>query len=369
MLTIVLIFVAWTTLTTFTALNYALSFETWLLNIKTFTLVMLVLLLIDRPSRIHALMIIVTISIGYWGIVCAIQTIASMGNAKLLGPAASMIRDNNHLAVALVMVLPIMEYCRYVSRNLSVRVVCAATISLSIVAIFGTYSRGGLIALASVVFAFWWKSRSQRLAVGLLVAVVALATMLLPQKWSDRMTTIELFQSERSFQSRFDAWKTAFRIGLDRPLLGAGFRATEDAAIYGRYKSEGDTTTRRAVHNAFLQVLAEHGFVGLGLFGLMLLFAFRDCRWLVKQCSNTADYYWLAYLARMLEIGFIGFVVGGLSLSLAYYDVFLVLIVVPSILREYAQREIKELQERGKPSLRVPGYAVAAMRNTDTALR
>src|ERR1039457_5046746 len=116
-LVVILIFAAWTTLTTVTAINYDLSFEFWSRNIKTFIFAVFVAILIDRPSRIHALMLVIVISIGYWGAVDAQQTLVSMGQARLTGPPGSMIQDNNTLALALVMVFPLVEYCRYVSER------------------------------------------------------------------------------------------------------------------------------------------------------------------------------------------------------------------------------------------------------------
>ena len=65
---IFLMFMAWTTLSTFTAIDYDLSYPYWELNIKTFILGMLVAAVIDRPSRIHALILIIVISVGYWGV-------------------------------------------------------------------------------------------------------------------------------------------------------------------------------------------------------------------------------------------------------------------------------------------------------------
>jgi probable O-glycosylation ligase (exosortase A-associated) len=192
--------------------------------------------------------------------------------------------------------------------------------------------------------AFWWISKRHLLAAGLLAIVAIAVFAFLPQKWNDRMATIQTYDSDQSFQSRTEAWKAALRIGLDRPLVGAGYRATEEPWIYTRYNPEDKSTKRgRAIHSAYFQVLADHGFVGLSLFALVLLLAIRDCRWVAKKCSEINDLQWLAYLSKMLGIGFIGYAVGAAALSVAYYDVFLVLIMVSSLLKDYAQCEVKAL--------------------------
>jgi probable O-glycosylation ligase (exosortase A-associated) len=342
-LVVMLVFASWTTLTTYTALDKDVAVAAWVLNIKTFFLAVLVCTLIDRPARIHSLVLIIVISVGYWGVVSAIQTFASGGYAKITGPEGSMITDNNQLALALVMTIPLVEYCRHVSENNWLRVAATGTLILMLVTILGTYSRGGLVALGAISIIFWWRSRNRLLTAGILAIPVAVALVMLPAAWSDRMATLETFQSDRSFESRVTAWKTALRIGLDRPLVGAGYRATEDVSIYSRYNPGREIKHGRAIHDAYLQVLADHGFVGLALFVLMFFLAFRDCRFVATQCLLSAELYWLRYLAQMLEIGFYGYAVGAIALSTAYYDVFLTLVVLSSLLRDYVLRERRAL--------------------------
>jgi hypothetical protein len=88
--------------------------------------------------------------------------------------------------------------------------------------------------------------------------------------------------------------------------------------------------------------------VGLVLFVLMFLSAVHDCRRVVKSCSNTPELYWLTYLARMMQIAFLGYAVGAAALSVPYYDLFLVLIAISSVLREYTQHEATALEDAGK---------------------
>jgi probable O-glycosylation ligase (exosortase A-associated) len=151
-----------------TAINYDLSFEFWLRNIKTFLLIVFLALVIDRPARIHAMILIIIISIGYWGVLDGIRTIVTMGHSRMTGPPGSMIQDNNALALALVLILPLVEYCRYVSDRTVVRNACIGSFCLIIMAILGTYSRGGLISLATILAIFFLKARKRLLAIGLI---------------------------------------------------------------------------------------------------------------------------------------------------------------------------------------------------------
>jgi hypothetical protein len=66
------------------------------------------------------------------------------------------------------------------------------------------------------------------------------------------MQTITNHEEDRAVIGRFEAWKEAYEIASNR-FLGGGFEALA-----------GGTDA----HSIYFEVLAEHGFVGLGLFPL-----------------------------------------------------------------------------------------------------
>ena len=139
----IIIFAAWTTLTTLTALDYSTASVAWSVNMKTFLLALFVAALIDRPSRMHALMLVIVISLGYWGVLSGLKVFASLGHATISGPPNSMIADNNSFALALVLCVPIVEYCRHVSENRWLRLAFLGVLILMMVTILGTYCEGG----------------------------------------------------------------------------------------------------------------------------------------------------------------------------------------------------------------------------------
>lgn len=338
-----LLIVVWGSLTTFTSLSFDHSYAIWDRNIKTFLLALFVAILIDRPSRIHAMILIIVISLGYWGTIATLQTLASLGTAPIRGPGGTMIADANHLALAMIMVLPLIEYCRHVSENRWVRLACIGGMFTTTIGILGTYSRGGFIALVVLMLLYLWRSHHRMFASVVVAVGVVVAAFVLPAQWSERMATIETAQEEdQSFQARLNAWRTSVNVALDRPFVGGGYRATEIGSIYVRYKDPDDPRMKGlAVHSAYFQVLADHGFIGLALFGLMFLLAILNCRWVRRKCAPVARLRWLAYLASMLEISFLAYAVGAAALSMAYYDAFIVLVVVSGLLKHYAQGEIK----------------------------
>ena len=93
-----------------------------------------------------------------------------------------MIEDNNNLGLALVMILPFMNYLRITSRAAWVRFGLVAAMGLTIVAVIGTYSRGALLALGVSGLAYALKSRSSVIPLVLGGLVIAALPSLVPSE-------------------------------------------------------------------------------------------------------------------------------------------------------------------------------------------
>ena len=67
-------------------------------------------------------------------------------------------------------------------------------------------------------------------------------------------------------------------------------------------------------------ILAEHGYVGLGLFLIIWFLAFRLIGRLRRRSKDVPQAKWIFDLANMCQVSLIGYAVGGTFLSLAYFD-------------------------------------------------
>jgi exopolysaccharide production protein ExoQ len=71
---------------------------------------------------------------------------------------------------------------------------------------------------------------------------------------------------------RLNIWRIGFQIFLDHPLIGVGFRNFEEGMSFARFEQTpfnlelDNPFTSRVAHNIYLQVAAELGIIGLGLF-------------------------------------------------------------------------------------------------------
>lgn len=327
------IFAIWITLTTALALTPDVSWPLWERNIKTLVLVYLVLCIITTRTRLHALLWVHLISIGYWGAKSGLETIASAGNAVIVGPASSMITDNNHLALAIAISIPIANYLRLQSASKIIRWVLIGAIIVSVAAIIGTYSRGGLVALVAMVGFLWWRGSYKLVTGATAIVVVYLVIGALPEKYIDRASTITTAEEDSSFQSRLDAWEVALQTALDRPI-GAGFAGPQQPSNWYKYK-QGESY---AAHSIYFMVLGEHGFLGLILYMSIIAVAWFSLSTAAKiSIKLHGPSFWGNQLATALKCSIFTFMVGGAALSLSYYDGFWLLmavsVLVPKIIR------------------------------------
>ena len=337
------LFVINISISTYNSLAPEISFDLWDRYMKSFMLMFMILVLINNKVRIHSVIWIIVVSVGYYSVQGGLIGILSGGNTNIVGPPSSQIEDNNHMALAMVITMPLLNYLRMHSAVKMVRFILAVSLMLSTIAVLSTYSRGGLIGLL-VMLGFWWlRSRHKVVTVIVALFVLVTAVQFMPQKWMDRMGTIETAsEKDSSFQSRLAAWETSFNLAVASPILGGGLSATESQEVYTLYRPSDDQTLSRAAHSIYFQVLGDLGFVGLTIYLFLLYSGWRNSFIVIRICSRNKGLDWAADLARMSQVSVGAFCVAGAALSMAYYDVFLTIIVLQSSLRILVEKQVAQ---------------------------
>jgi O-antigen ligase len=95
-------------------------------------------------------------------------------------------------------------------------------------------------------------------------------------------------------------------------------------------------------HSIYLQVLGDHGFLGLFLFLTIIIWTWIVLDKIIKNTSVDLDLRWANQLARMLQLSFIAFFVAGAFLSLPYYDLFWQLVAISVIINTLVTNHSKE---------------------------
>ena len=307
-------FWAWICITLPFSFYFSESLWLWERSMKIFLLVFMTLGLVNTRLKLDWLIIMIVISLGYYGVKGGVFTVLTGGNFRVWGPGG-FVEGNNELALALVMLLP---YVMYIYQQAGVRWVrwaALGTLLLLPFTILGSHSRGALLGLGAMGLFLWTKSERKVVGGIVLVALSALALGFMPEHWWARMETIQDYQQDNSAQGRINAWWAAFNVARAN-IFGGGFMIYT-AEIWARYAPNPGVN---AAHSIYFQVLGEHGFIGLFLFLGIGASTWLTCRKLRRASLEDPDLKWAAHLGAMTQVSMVGYAVGGAFLSLAYFD-------------------------------------------------
>lgn len=340
-------FLLWTGLTTFFAVVPDAAWEEWQRFAKILVMVFVTLILVNSRERMHWLVWMIVLSLGFYGFKGGIFTILSGGANHVFGPPASFIADNNALALALCMTLPLMRYLQLHSSRKVVRLGLTAGMLLTGVAVLGTYSRGGLIALLVVSGALFLKSRGRVAVIFIVIVLGFTAYQFMPPEWAQRMGTLQDATQTSSGETRIQSYKFAANVALHRPLLGGGFLVDRSYAMWAQYGPEG--ATRRAVHSIYFRVLGEQGFPGLGMFLALLLVSWKSCSRVRKRTRHIPEEKWAFDLASMLQVSLVAFMAAGAFLPMTYFDLAYQVIALCTILELHLRQRASQPAQAKRP--------------------
>ena len=321
---VLLVFLAWILLTTMQAMYPALAWphlnQIWKIQLMVFVTMMLM----QSKERINQLVWVIAMSIGFYGVKGGIFTIVHGGVYHVRGPEGSFIGGDNEMGLALIMTIPLLRYLQLTTRSMWLRGFLAVSMVLCATATVGSQSRGALLGLVAMGTFLWLKSRNKVFTAALGVVAIGLVLSVMPQQWYDRMSTIQTYDQDQSAMGRINAWKMAFNMAKDRPL-GGGLESFQDYS-FALYAPNPDDV--HASHSIYFEVLGEHGFVGLGLFLMLGLMAWRTASWVIGRARRDREKRWAADLAAMVQVSFVGYASAGAFLGLAYFDYYYTLIAL-----------------------------------------
>ncbi len=324
---LILLFWIWFVITYSNAINHSTAYFWFDYFTKLIILGFVLNGMITTKKRLLTAMMVITLTLGFYGAKCGMFGIIHPG-AKILQGPGGMLADNNTFALAFNMILPFMYFGGELivnPRYKKWKIAMKALFFLTILAIVFTYSRGGFVGLCVVML--FINMRSKKKLTGLIFMGLVTGIILfffIPEEYKERLSTIlvdEEMEEEREASSagRLHFWKIAIAMSNDHPILGVG------PGCYSRAYNEYDFSYglyggTRAVHNSFFQMLTNNGYPGLILFLTLIFYTFVICAKLRKSAKNNPDLYWIVACANIFEISVIGFCVSGFFLSLCYAD-------------------------------------------------
>jgi len=331
-------FLSWMVLTTLFSIYPEISQVQLIKVAKIQLFTLLTLLLISNVERINKLIWVIVLSLSYFGVKGGLFTIRHGGSFTVWGPPNTFIEGNNELALAILMVIPLMNYLREITQSKWVKIGLLVGMILMGVSAIGSQSRGALVAGGAMLLLFWFKSRT-KFRTGLFVIIFAvLLAAFMPESWHSRMDTMETYKEDASAMGRINAWQAAFYLATDR-FMGGGFDGINSKAIFQMYAP--NPLNYHDAHSIYFEVLGDHGFVGLGLFLLMAISVWKMASRVIKDTAKKEELQNFNTLAKMLQVSLLAYLTGGIFLGLAYFDLYYHLIVLTLLCRYLVDQQLQ----------------------------
>jgi putative inorganic carbon (HCO3(-)) transporter len=322
-------FMFWVTITLPLGFNIDYSIVPWKTIIKIDFMILVALVVLHTRQHIIGLAWVLAGSIGFYGFKGGLFTLATGGSYRVWGPDGSFIEGNNEVALALVIIIPLIRFLQMNTPRRLVKHALTAVMVLCAIASLGSQSRGALLALGAMGAVMWWRSDSKAV-VGVLLVVVGVALIgFMPESWMNRMETIGDYQEDGSAMGRINAWYMAWNLATHN-FFGGSF-GIYNLETFGRYAP--NPTDVHAAHSIYFQVLGEQGFVGLFIFLCIWFLVWGSAGRMRKQGLKQPQTKWVSDLGAMVQVSLAGYAVGGAFLSLAYFDLpynLLILVVASS---------------------------------------
>ena len=355
-----LLFMLWVCITYAFSFSPEASFEQLKKVMKIDLMILVALVVLHSRQHILGLAWALAGSIGFFGFKGGLFTILTGGAYRVWGPSTTYIEGNNELALALIVIIPVVRFLQLTLTNRWGKAGLTSVMVLSAVAAIGTHSRGALLAIAAMALVLWWRSERKALMGALLVSMAIAAVVLMPDFWLTRMETISDYKEDASAMGRINAWWMAWNVATSN-IFGGGFEIYNEAVFLLYAPVPGDV---HAAHSIYFQILGEHGFVGLFLFVLIWGLVWRSAGRLRIQGQQQEETMWLSHLGAMCQVSLAGYAVGGAFLSLAYFDLPYNLLVLVVLGCRWLDGKKWLVEAKVKTRGKIPGVRPATMNVT-----
>ena len=270
-----------------------------------------------------------------WGGVGATDA-AYIDPESLSGAAAVRVSGraghSNWLALFILLVLPLSTYWWHVAKSGRVRFFISVLVAVQIMALILTFTRTGLVVgiVLAALLAVRRVVRVTPIRVVAVLGVMAVGLAMLPGAYKERVLNPRMYTQSQSVQSRVELQESALRYAVQNPLLGLG-----PGGFGINFIQENGQTAHRmkfmvtklqwssifiGTHNMYLQLAADHGFVGLGLFAAFFIYMLRELLRKERHYRETGDTVGLSVSTALL-VSLIGFMLCAVFLHALHQEI------------------------------------------------
>jgi probable O-glycosylation ligase (exosortase A-associated) len=341
------------TLSVILAVDPSLCTERYVMFLRVFVMAFVIPLILTTPVELKWFFVVLSGSLGLLASKFGLYGVLH-GGVYFAGGYGGLLSDNNTMALAFAMAVPMCWYSRLLVPWRSAKLAFMAMSLFSLAAVVFTHSRGGVLAVGAGLVLITISERRKLLALGLLAAAGAGVGFLVWDTFSSRMSTLKAPELEASAKSRMILAQSAPKLWLDYPFFGVGFTETNQQRLIFKYVPPEYAVeySGKVLHNNWLQILVDSGIFALLIYvWLIVSVSFRMWR-KGRQLLGRGELEDAAIpLAIATSLGI--FMVGSTFLSRTTFDLYYVLLCVAA-----AWSEIRKGEHAPGAAATVPAMAV-----------
>jgi putative inorganic carbon (HCO3(-)) transporter len=302
-------FTAIIVLSLISARSLDLGFQSLEIYLKVVLFYFLLVNIADTPQAFRAIlwvMVLSALSISLYGLY---QFLSAPPVIGVLNRIASTREDPNNFALTLVAVIPLTVALAVSERRFFLKIFAALSGIIIFFTVPLTLSRGGFLALITILILLFARIKKRKLALLVLLLIIGISLLILPPTVWERAGTVGFSSMEASARMRMQLLKGGIAMFADHPLFGVGI----GNFIVHSFSYSGLVPPQYA-HNMFLHVAAETGILGLLFFVAILYRSWRILRGVQKSFFHDRSSFPFQ-VSRALEISLLSFCVAAFFLS------------------------------------------------------
>ncbi|GIU74197.1 MAG: hypothetical protein KatS3mg004_1284 [Bryobacteraceae bacterium] len=333
-----MLFLLVVTLSVILAVDPSLCTDRYLFFLRVFLMSLVIPLILTTEAELKWFFVVLSGSLGLLAAKYGIYGVLHGGAAFSEG-YGGLLSDNNTMALAFAMAVPLCWFSRHLAPWKMARAGFMMVAALALGGVVFTHSRGGILAAGAGLMLITLLEKRKLLTLTLLAAAGAGLAYLVWDSLSSRMSTLKNPETEASARSRIILAQSAPKIWLDYPFFGVGFTETNQQRLIFKYVPPEYAVeySGKVLHNNWLQILVDSGIFAFLLYvGLIVSVTFR--MWRRGRASLRAGDIEGAAIPLAIAVSLAVFIVGSTFLSRTTFDLYYVLICTAAAWTEIHER-------------------------------
>ena len=289
---------------------------------KMFVMWIVASLVIYRLSQLWFLLAVIALAAAYVGLEANMIYFRFRYNSIQRNGFGGL--DNNGAGLMLAMAIPLCYFLWEGTRN-RFRWVYLACIPFLVHAVMLTFSRGAMlstIVCTPVIFLF---SRHKRflLVLGGLACAGVIATA--GPELRERFLSVKQHDLDASANERKTTWRIAAMLATDNPFFGLGLRCSQ------RHVGKYGAAENQAIHSQYFQLAVDAGWVGMGLFVVLVGTTIWTCYrfwWATRKWPSYPEVNQARALAGAVSSSIVLYSFGAIFLSLDNFEMPYILFMI-----------------------------------------